>query len=228
MFKAVVGESVYAFIKRRRLERSAFDLSTKPNQTITTIASQYGYSSSNYSAAFKKHYDESPHAFKHSRNSKTNIPLESFDYYDQRIRDIHLEPFTVLYERYIGNYHDLSFQWDDFIRRHKTYCTENTKFIEISYDDPVITEKDRCIYDICMTIEEDIPDNLMTISFEGGRYKAFRFEGKAQEIFPAFQGLFQVWFLQSDIEFDHRKILTIYNGIDCKKNIITMDICIPY
>ncbi len=48
MFKATIGESVYSFIKRRRMERSAFDLSVRADKSITEIAAQYGYSASNF------------------------------------------------------------------------------------------------------------------------------------------------------------------------------------
>ncbi len=59
-----------------------------------------------------------------------------------------------------------------------------------------------------MRISKPVPEHVLTMDFEGGHYKAFRFEGKINDIFRSFQGLFQVWFLQSDIELDHRKILT--------------------
>jgi len=227
LFKTVVGESVYAFIKRRRLERSAFDLSTKPGQTITEIAAQYGYSASNYSSAFKKHYNESPHFFKLTRGEKTGIPLESYEYFNDRIEDIVLDPFTVLYERHIGSYHDLSFQWDEFMTKYALYATDKSKYVEISYDDPIITEPNRCIYDICMTITPPYPKGVSTMTFEGGHYKSFRFSGHVNEILAIFQGLFQIWFLQSNIELDHRKILTIYHSSDCDAQTVVMDICIP-
>ena len=56
MFKAETGESIYAFIKRLRLEQSAFKLKVEPGRTITDIGCEYGYSSSNYSSAFRQRY----------------------------------------------------------------------------------------------------------------------------------------------------------------------------
>lgn len=37
MFKEETGESVYAFIKRLKLEQSAFRLKVEPNRTVTDI-----------------------------------------------------------------------------------------------------------------------------------------------------------------------------------------------
>ena len=54
LFKAETGESVYAFIKRLKMDQSAIDLKLKHNKSITEIGSDYGYSPSNYSSAFTK------------------------------------------------------------------------------------------------------------------------------------------------------------------------------
>ena len=53
IFKMETGESIYEFIKRVRMERSAFRLKVEKDRSITDIGSAYGYSSSNYSSAFK-------------------------------------------------------------------------------------------------------------------------------------------------------------------------------
>lgn len=227
MFKTVVGESVYAFIKRRRIERSAFDLTTKTDHSITEIASQYGYSASNYSSAFKKHYDESPHDFKLTRGDKSPVPVRNYDYYNQRIRTEWLEPFSFLYERYVGPYSDMTHQWDDFIKRHACLRTEESLYVEISYDDPVITEENRCIYDLGMTAPAYMPDTLNVMTIPGGNYKVFRFEDTVDQLLSTFQGLFQVWFLQSNIDLQQGKIFQIYRSVDCGTHFMVIDIYIP-
>lgn len=57
--KAVTGESVYAFMKRCKVDQSAVDMKLNPEKSITDIGLDYGYSSSNYSSVFKKHHDAS-------------------------------------------------------------------------------------------------------------------------------------------------------------------------
>lgn len=52
-FKEVTGESVYEFIKRLKLDQSAVDMKLEKNKSITDIGLDYGYSSSNYSSAFR-------------------------------------------------------------------------------------------------------------------------------------------------------------------------------
>ncbi len=44
MFKEETGESVYAFIKRLKLEQSAFRMKVEPGRTVTDIGCEFGYS----------------------------------------------------------------------------------------------------------------------------------------------------------------------------------------
>ena len=68
VFKAETGEGVYAFIKRQRMEQSAIEMKLGKNKSITDIGMTYGYSSSNYSTAFKKHHHLSPAEFRKAVN----------------------------------------------------------------------------------------------------------------------------------------------------------------
>lgn len=64
VFKEETGESLYAFIKRVRVDQSAFKLKVERNRSITDIGYEYGYSPSNYSSAFKQQHKESPVEFR--------------------------------------------------------------------------------------------------------------------------------------------------------------------
>ena len=55
MFKEHTDEALYQFIKRVRLERSAGRLKVEKGKSISEIGADYGYSSSNFATAFKKH-----------------------------------------------------------------------------------------------------------------------------------------------------------------------------
>ncbi|MHC1722338.1 MAG: helix-turn-helix transcriptional regulator [Aminipila sp.] len=57
VFKSETGESIYAFIKRLKMEQSAINLKIEKQKSITEIGFDYGYSPSNYSCAFKKHHN---------------------------------------------------------------------------------------------------------------------------------------------------------------------------
>ena len=67
MFKAETGESIYAFMKRLKLEQSAFRLKVEPKRAVTDIGYEFGYSPSNYSWMFRQRYQTNPVNFR--RNS---------------------------------------------------------------------------------------------------------------------------------------------------------------
>lgn len=236
LFKAVVGESVYAFVKRLRIEKSAFLLKVEPDRSITEIGETYRYSSSNYSSVFKQHYKYSPLKFRKLINQNKVLNMCSFDYadlknknfqdYDDKIHYIELPDMMVLYERYKGNYLETSRNWGSFLDRTKHLRGEDTILLDISYDDPVITDENRCIYGICMTVEKSI-SGFNTMTLLGGRYVSYSFEGHASKIFEAYQGLLGIWLPNSDAILDDRRIISLYKSELQRNDSIKMDICIP-
>lgn len=78
MFKEDTDEALYQFMKRVRLERSAWRLKVEKEKSITEIGGEYGYSSSNFATAFKKHLDMSPADFR--KNSEQLVKESSFSH----------------------------------------------------------------------------------------------------------------------------------------------------
>ena len=235
VFKEKTGESIYAFIKRLKMEQSAVRLKIEKDKSITDIGSDYGYSPSNYCSAFKKHHNISPAKFRKDMNT-TCIPhpfyqdklarFQSFEEYNKHILIQELDDFKVIYERHIGNYIELGKNWYDFTEKYKEYLNEETLLIEKSYHDPSITNVDKCLYDICMTVDKNCSlDNVTTI--QGGKFAVYRFNGLIQDIFVAFQGIFNIWLTYSGYEMDERYGLDIYRTVDREKMYVVMDLCIP-
>lgn len=235
VFKAETGESIYSFIKRLKMEQSAINLKLEKDKTITDIGVGYGYSSSNYSSAFKKHHNVSPVEFRKAADADC-IPdpfhedrhssFRPFGEYDRKISIVELDDFTAIYERYIGNYIELGKNWSEFTEKHKAYINEHTLLIERFYDDPAITGIEHCLYDICITVDKNCPlENITTI--KGGRYAVYRFDGPVEDIFTTLQGIFNVWLAGSGYEMDERYGLDIYRAIDWENMHVVMDLCIP-
>ena len=64
LFKAETGESIYAFIKRLKVEQSAWRLKVEKGRSITEIGNEFGYSASNYATLFKEHFEKIPAQFR--------------------------------------------------------------------------------------------------------------------------------------------------------------------
>ena len=234
IFKAVTGESVYAFMKRCKVDQSAVDMKLNPEKSITDIGLDYGYSSSNYSSVFKKHHDASPVKFRQSiPTSSMPVPFtpertahfKTAQEYSSRIEIQELSDFFVLYERFIGNYVELEKHWYRFLDLYQAYLQEETILVERFFNDPAITNSSQCICDICMTVGECGLDNLMRI--QGGRWAVYHFDGEIKDIFETLQGIFNVWLPRSGYRMAQRYGLNIYRYIDREKHRVRMDLCIP-
>ena len=81
IFKEETGESVYAFIKRCKIDQSAIDMKLNPAKAITDIGLDYGYSASNYSSVFRQHHDTPPSMFRQSIPTRSmSLPFSSDAY----------------------------------------------------------------------------------------------------------------------------------------------------
>jgi len=235
IFKAETGEGVYAFIKRLKMEQSAIEMKLGKNKSITDIGMTYGYSSSNYSTAFKKHHHLSPAEFRKTVNaicaphpyiSDHLAKFQSFEEYNQKIEIRELADFWVIYERYLGNYLDLGEQWLTFVAKYQAYVNCDALLIERFYDDPSITKVSQCLYDLCMTVDANLRlEN--TTSIEGGIFAVYRFDGLIKNIYESLQGIFNIWLPNSGYKMDERYGLDIYRKIDRENSHVIMDLCIP-
>ena len=111
MFKEDTEEALYQFMKRVRLERSAWRLKVERNKKISEIGVDYGYSSSNYATAFKKHLNISPLGFRKKSEQLVEqssfshgISIDELEKSEDLITVENLESFLVVYERKKGNY----------------------------------------------------------------------------------------------------------------------------
>lgn len=235
IFKNETGESIYAFIKRCKVDQSAIDMKLNPTKSITDIGLDYGYSSSNYSSLFKNHHDTSPSMFRQSIPTKsTTVPFspeqvvhfKTAEEYSTHIDIQELNNFYVLYERFIGNYIDIEKNWYQFLDKNKSLINENTVMIERFFNDPAVTSTSQCICDICITVEHDcILKNVMWIS--GGKWIVYHFDGEIKDIFETLQGIFSIWLPQSGYKMIQRYGLNIYHQIDRCSHSVVMDLCIP-
>lgn len=183
MFKEETDEALYQFIKRIRLERSAWCLKVEKEKSITEIGEKYGYSSSNFATAFKKHLNLSPGDFRKTSEQMVEassfshgVTLDALDDAGKLITIENLDSFTVIYERKKGNYHQLPQEWCRFIEKYEYLATEETLYMECTIDDPTITDEDHCMYDLCQTVSPEQlvlkkNEHILLQNFQGGNMR---------------------------------------------------------
>ena len=238
MFKEETDEALYQFIKRIRLERSAWHLKVEKEKSITEIGTKYGYSSSNFATAFRKHLNLSPADFRKTSEQMVEessfshgVTLDDLEGAGKLITVENLKGFTVVYERKKGNYHQLPEEWCRFVEKYEYLATEETLYIECTIDDPSITDEDHCMYELCQTVSPDQlasmkNEHILIKSFQGGKYAVYHFKGFPQFLFMVYQEIFCRWLSKTGNQLDERPILDIYRLVR-EDGYMEIDICFP-
>ena len=238
MFKEDTEEALYQFIKRIRLERSAWRLKVEKDKSITKIGVDSGYSSSNFATAFKKQLNVSPVDFRKSSEQMVEessfshgVSIDELEETENLITVEQLDSFLVVYERKKGNYNNMPEEWCRFIKKYKDLATEDTIYIESTIDDPSITDENSCMYELCQTISPDHPilkenSDILTHTFDGGKYAVYHFRGFPQFLFMIYQEVFCRWLSKTGNQLDNRPIFDIYRNIG-EDGYMEIDICFP-
>lgn len=241
-FKRYTGQSVHSFIKRMRLEQITMKLKTG-GRTISDICLDYGISPSNFAPAFKKQQKISPfyfrkesvrrsveHDFFHSaadssgKNGKAQ--LATFEEVSEKVTIENLPDYFVIYERKIGNYHDMRNDWCAFMEKYQPLAKKGALCFERTFDDPSCSDENRCLYDLCIEAEKDCPlENTCVIP--GGKFAVYHFKGSHKEIYAAYQNMFNVWFPKSGAKFADRIGFDRYVYVNADATYMEIDLCFP-
>lgn len=241
VFKSIVNESIYSFVKRMKLENAAFRLRTSKDRAITEIALESGYSPSNFATAFKEYFGMSASDFR----TNNSVPLKDSyrsisehiaglkkqeDFYgqiDSRITVRQLPEMLLLYERFIGNYYDLNKAWDTFCRKleDRGLIGGNSLLMGISYDDPLIADENKCMYDMCVTVDSIREPNVHRT--QAGLYACYDFYDRLENLGKAFNEIFALWLPYSGYCIDNRPSVEIYRSYLDEERKMHIDICIP-
>ena len=243
MFREVTGESMYRFIKRIRLERSAWRLKVEKGKSVTEIGQDYGYSSSNFASAFKNHLAYSPEDFRrHSLELVSDerefqgLSAKDIEEHEKNITVEELPDYFVIYERIRGSYRDMGKEWERFAKKYRHLSAGDTLYIECTIDDPSITDEDKCLYELCQTISPEHPavknnvtgsdSSLLTRCFEGGKYAVYHFKGFPHLMPLIYQEVFSRWLSRTNNQLDERPVFDVYRATR-DDGYMEIDICFP-
>lgn len=238
MFKEDTDEALYQFIKRIRLERSAWKIKVEKDKSITQIGVDSGYSSSNFATAFKKHLSVSPADFRkiseqvvEESSFSHGISIDELERTENLITVEQLNSFFVVYERKKGNYHNMPEEWCKFIKKYEHLASSDTIYMESTFDDPSITDADSCMYELCQTISPNHQalknsTDILTHSFKGGKYAVYHYKGFPHFLFMIYQEVFCRWLSKTGNHLDERPIFDIYRNVR-EDGYMEIDICFP-
>ena len=234
IFKATMKESVYQFIRRLRLEKSAGLLLTNTGKSITEIAFICGFaSSSSFAKSFKSHFKMTATEWRNRSNAffdkeaspvqiernqisvKNGFPMWTFNKKDS-IRQVVVEKtpqLKVAYIRNVGPYQGDDILFDKLYAQlfgwaaPRGYISDSNFTLNIYHDNPEITEKQKLRVMVAIPVlEAATPSGSIGITkISGGKYGVCNFLLKKDEFVEAWDWLFSVWLVNSGYERDDRE-----------------------
>ncbi|WP_156360599.1 AraC family transcriptional regulator [Dethiosulfatarculus sandiegensis] len=234
IFSDYMGESVYQYIKRLRLEKSAALLQGNLNVSITDVALVCGFENpSSFAKSFKNHFKMTATEWRnksagYSVYESTPVQIERDGFSINRgspvwtyhlvnaiwqvaIEDI--RPLTFAYLRKTGPYHDDEILYGRLYTRllrwaaARELINEETIEWHIYHDDPNITEDKNLRVMVGIPVMNSVaPSGSVGISkISGGKFAVCRFLLKRDEFAGAWSWIFSEWLINSGYEWDDRE-----------------------
>jgi len=241
VFRAVAGEALGDFLARRPLERAASRLIKCPSMSVTDIAVEAGYSSSNFSVAFKRRYGLAPSEYR--REPARAVPdryraalerialLRAGGGDDGRLEaacSVRIIDTLHLYrERFRGPYPELGPAWHSFcLRAQARFPNLEPRFVGISQDDPMVSDPERSVYDLCCIVPAaESGPSFLTIPRRA--YAVNAYDAALAELVHGFNDLVAVWMPRHGLQPADGPVLELYRPEPRPAGFIVCDICVP-
>lgn len=240
IFSAHVGETLGAYLTRRRVEQAAARLASQPRISVLSVAVGVGFGSAEaFTHAFKKHFGCAPSHWKTKRpvgwprksnlgqtKSKLDQAKRRKTRYGRTMnkKSTSSPPFQVevksrpsvrvAYLRYQGPFGEpVGRFWQKEV--YPWLASNNllgAPRYGISHDDPQITEKNKCRYDAGVEVGKDyVPSqNAHVTTLPGGLYASTQFKGTSSEIPLAWEQILREWLPASGYQLDARNCFEYY------------------
>ena len=236
IIKSLLGEPIGSYINRTRIEAATL-LIRYSNLKIQDISHQIGYEkASSLNKIFKQYYGITPSEYRKNKTLKINhnVPKKSnFKLNEPKI--IVVSDKEVVYIQINGEYtkYNIDKVWtelSDFVKENKLFYNGIDSY-GISYDDPSVTEKDKCRYEACYTTQQSITPkgNVGINKIKGGKFAIFSYKGDYENWGAIYDFIFDKWLINSSFELRNQpvmeKYLTAINQND--KTLLNIEIYLP-
>ena len=212
VFSAYTGMSVTKFIQLARLKRASFRLAFEKEKRIIDIALEAGFESpESFARAFKRTFDQSPSEFRvEPRWSDWHT---RFDFQIQRSGDrtmkveiVNFETTKVAVLEHLGPPEKVLETAGKFIAWRKESGlspVKTSKTFGIPYSDPKTTEPEKFRWDVCGSIEGEVPSNRYGVKagvIPGGRCALVRHKGSHDVMDGSIYYVYRDWLAESGEE----------------------------
>jgi len=233
IFRALVGETVHAFVKRVRLETALHRMAHHPDASLTDVALECGFSSSSdFSRSFRAQFGVPPSAFdldtyRDARRGQLvdstghrleRLPAgENPDGFVVALRD--LPPRRVAYMRVTKPYQGTGVV--ETINRMVEWATTRGlaggQWLGYQWEDPEIVALENCRYDVGLEISNDVtiePDSAIGVTrFPAMRVAELDLAGPIALEMRAIDFIYRTWLPSSGYVPDHQPGFEAWNGM---------------
>lgn len=238
IFKAIIGETLNNYIKRRKMETACKQLLYENDKSLTEIAFDQGYNSgANFSRDFYNYYNQSPLKTRKQKQKPIKREINFSTGLEYEFIGIKIIPqMNVIYSRISTGYNPEtikpSFDKLFYYAMANNLFRSPEQFIGIGYDDPDYTPLSKCRYDTCFVLPENVsaesqmPFNSKTI--KQALYAVFCFEGKAEQFFEVWNLIFKEWLINSNYIPQNKPHLEMY--LPCSRYMqgyFRANLCLP-
>ncbi len=248
LFRALLGEALGDYVRRRRLEIAGVRLLSQPRVSVLKIALGVGFGSAEaFTRAFRAKFDCSPTEWRKSKRSQTASKrgqaarlagrkngVTSSKETAMKVTIIDRPPVHVAYLRHTGAYGPSigKFWMETVAPWMSTNNLMGRERFGLALDDPTVTVPAKCRYDACVQIREKemLSGDPGRKVIPGGKYAALAFEGTGSEIGAAWESLLREWLPKSGLQLDSRPFFEHYpvdGRYDAKTGRFTCNICVP-
>jgi AraC family transcriptional regulator len=218
LFTSLVGETPLDFLRRIRLEKAAALLTLRPEQPVTQIAFETGFSSPTvFARAFKIRFGVSARDFRKKTAPGKKQPVAPSSFTLQEKADLQmLEPLEMrqipalrlAYARNMKGYGvGIDAAWKKVFSWAfpRGYMKPGIHLYGIPLDDPDVTPVDRCRYFAA------VPDGLVELWIQAaGWYAVFPFRGLMADFSSFYKRIYGAWLPNSGYLPDNRLSLEEY------------------
>jgi AraC family transcriptional regulator len=257
LFSALMGETLGAYLRRRRCEVGATRLLAQPKISVLQIALGVGFGSAEaFTHAFGARFGCSPTTWRlqqATERAAISKPDQAVSKPDQvqlhktikngapikpeipmKVKIIERKPTPIAYLRHVGPYgQQVGTFWQT---RVYPWMVENGLIGQprygISHDDPHVTAPEQCRYDAGC----EIPVNVLArgeahrTTIPGGQYAALSFTGVVADFEPAWDVLLRDWLPSGGLQLDGRPMFEYYptdSSYDPSTGVLECKLCVP-
>ncbi len=241
VFKQRVGESLYQFVRRLRLEKAARLLASK-SSPVTDVALSCGFANSAaFAKSFKLQFGMSASEWRvRYSGKKDELRAELQNYQpaclNSPVNIEHIEPFKIAYVRNIGDYVANTELFDELYQRLFAWAGPRGLALSPSYnlyhDNRFITRESHLRVMVALAIPDEIKayGDIGVTRLSGGSYAVRRYCLCEDEFSTAWDWMTSVWLQQSGYQLDtERESMERCLSSLCHAghHFYEVDICIP-